>query len=163
MRHYTFDTSGFSGTLTTGQVYDLSKSPSGPKLDIRGAASYIQNTGDTFFNFEGDEQRYKFSTWTLTGSATLFNNIALPNSALLRPYIQGYVRQEVGYSNKLVSALVGDPHKITHYDQPHTYGGVDLGLTYTQGKMTLGAAAYFDGSLDEKTFGARLGASWKLN
>ena len=45
----------------------------------------------------------------------------------------------------------------------HTYGGVDLGATYTLGNMTLGAAAYYDMSADDRTFGGRLGASWKLN
>ena len=52
---------------------------------------------------------------------------------------------------------------LVHYDQAHTYGGVDLGATYTLGKMTLGAAAYYDMSADDRTFGGRLGASWKLN
>jgi hypothetical protein len=163
MRHYAFDTSGFIGSLTAGNVFALSKSPSGPMLDIRGAVGYTQNTGDNFFNFEGDEQKYKFSTWTVTGSATLFANVALQNSALLRPYIQGYVRQEVAYNNKAFTQKVGDPVIMVHWDQPHTYGGVDVGTTYTLGKMTLGAAAYYDMSADDRTFGGRLGASWKLN
>jgi hypothetical protein len=40
---------------------------------------------------------------------------------------------------------------------------VDAGLTYALGKMTLGAAIYYEGSADERTLGGRLGASWKLN
>jgi hypothetical protein len=163
VRHYKFDTSGFNGSLTAGNVFPLSRSPSGPMLDLRGAVGYTQSTGDNFFNFEGDEQKYKFSTWTLTGSATLFANVTLQNSALLRPYIQGYVRQEVGYNNKLFAHVVGDPPDLVHWDQAHTYGGVDIGATYTLGNMTLGAAAYVDGSADELTLGGRLGASWKLN
>jgi hypothetical protein len=163
LRRYTFDTSGYIGSLTAGQVFPLSKSPSGPMLDLRAAAGYTQNTGDNFFNHNGDELKFKFSTWTLTASATLFSNIAMPNSALLRPYMQGYVRQEVGYNNKAFTQKVGDPVLMVHWDQAHTYGGVDVGATYTLGKMTLGAAAYVDGSADELTFGGRLGASWKLN
>ena len=167
-RHYSYDTSGFTGSLTAGQVFPLSKSASGPMLDLRAAVGYTQNTGESFFNFEGDEQKYKFSTWTLTGSATLFWNITQSNAALLRPYIQGYVRQEIGYNNKLHFTIAfpdpGDPKSgLVHWDQAHTYGGVDLGATYTLGKMTLGAAAYYDMSADDRTFGGRLGASWKLN
>jgi hypothetical protein len=164
---YTFDTSGFVGSFTAGNVFPLSKSPTGPMLDIRGVASYTQNIGDSFFNDApngGDQQKYKFSMWTLTGSATLFSNITMANSALLRPYVQTYVRQEVGYSSKLHFIEAGGaPAGLVHYEQAHTYGGVDVGATYTQGKMTLGAAAYVDGSADELTFGGRLGASWKLN
>jgi hypothetical protein len=162
-RHYTYNTSGFTGSLTTGHVFPLSKSPSGPMLDLRGAVGYTQNTGDNFFNFENDELKFKFSTWTLTGSATLFANITMQNSALLRPYIQGYVRQEVGYNNKAFTQKVGDPVIMVHWDQPHTYAGVDLGATYALGNMTLGAAAYYDMSADDRTLGGRLGASWKLN
>jgi hypothetical protein len=163
LRRYTFDTSGFVGSFTAGNVFPLSKSPSGPMLDIRGVASYTQNIGDSFFNEFGDQQKYKFSMWTLTGSATLFSNITMANSALLRPYVQTYVRQEVNYSNKLHAIESGSPGNLNHYEQVHTYGGVDVGLTYTLGNMTLGAAVYFDGSVDETTFGGRLGASWKLN
>jgi hypothetical protein len=169
---YNFNTSGFIGTLTAGQVFPLSKSASGPMLDLRGSVSYTQSMSDPFLNTHFDvantsrqEQTYKFSTWTATAAATLFTNITLQNSALLRPYIQGYVRQEIGYNNKLL-VIDQDPTvapDIVHYDQAHTYGGVDVGMTYTLGKMTLGAAAYFDGSTDERTFGGRLGASWKLN
>jgi hypothetical protein len=164
VHRYKFDTSGYMGSLTAGNVFPLSKSPSGPMLDIRGLASYTQNTGDSFFNEFGDQQKYKFSMWTLTGSATLFSNIAMANSALLRPYVQTYVRQEVGYNNKLhFIESGGAPAGLVHYEQAHTYGGVDLGATYAVGNMTLGAAAYYDMSADDRTFGGRLGASWKLN
>ena len=37
------------------------------------------------------------------------------------------------------------------YDQAHLYGGVDAGLSYILGNMTLGAAIYFEGSSDERT------------
>jgi hypothetical protein len=169
---YNFNTSGFIGTLTAGQVFPLSKSGTGPMLDLRGSVSYTQSMSDPFLNTHFDlvnnsrqEQTYKFSTWTATAAATLFSNITLQNSALLRPYIQGYVRQEIGYNNKLL-VIDQDPTVdpvMVHFDQAHTYGGVDVGATYTLGNMTLGAAAYFDGSADERTFGGRLGASWKLN
>jgi hypothetical protein len=168
LRRYDFDTHGFIGSLTAGHVFALSRSSTGPMLDIRGVASFTQNTGETFANFEGDLQKYTFSMWTLTGSATLFTNITLQNSALLRPYIQGYVRQEIAYSNKLAFDLASptppDPKSgFVHWDQAHTYAGVDLGVTYTLGKMTLGSAIYYDGSGDERTLGGRLGMSWKLN
>jgi hypothetical protein len=163
LRLYNFDTTGFMGSLTAGHVFALSRSPTGPMLDLRGVASYMQSLGDTFINFEGGTQTWTFSTWTLTGSATLFANVPVQNSALLRPYVQGYVRQEVGYRNKLqVVSLTGTIENILH-DQAHTYGGVDAGLTYALGKMTLGAAIYYEGSADESTLGGRLGASWKLN
>ncbi len=166
-RTYKYGTHGLVSSLTAGHVFPLSSSPSGPMLDLRGAAGYTQNIGDTFANFQGDLQTWKFSTWTLTGSATIFANIGLQNSGLLRPYIQGYVRQEVGYRNELRFDLF-DPTEIpntgtVHYGQAHTYGGVDLGLTYTQGNLTLGSAVYFDGSADERTLGGRISAAWKFN
>ena len=162
---YKFNTSGFISTGTVGQVFPLSKSASGPMLDLRGSVSYTQNIGESFLNYTGDTQKYKYMTWTGTGGVTLFSNIALQNSALLRPYIQGYIRQEFGYSNKLVAEENGGGplSGIRHYDQAHTYGGVDVGATYALGNMTLGAAAYYDISADDRTFGGRLGASWKLN
>ncbi len=49
------------------------------------------------------------------------------------------------------------------YDQAHVYGGVDAGLSYVHGGMTLGAAVYYEGSSDERTLGGRVGMSWKLN
>jgi hypothetical protein len=164
---YKFDTVGFIGTATVGQVFPLSAASTGPMLDLRGSLNYTANIGDSFFNVHvydpgGVKQTYKFFTWTATGSATLFANIAMPNAALLRPYLQAYVRQEFGYSNKLSI----DDHgtfDTNHYDQAHTYGGVDLGATYALGNMTLGASIYYDGSADERTVGGRLGASWKLN
>jgi hypothetical protein len=171
MRRYHFDTSGFIGTLTGGNVFKLTGSPTGPLLDIRGAASYVQNTGDAFVNQindpDPDQQKYKFATWTVTASATLFTNIAMQNSGLLRPYLQTYVRQELDYRNKLSFVLdvntAGATPGHLNYQQAHTYGGVDTGLTYTQGKMTVGAATYIDWSGDEFTWGGRVGASWKLN
>jgi hypothetical protein len=163
LRRYDYDTSGFIGTLTAGHVFALSASPTGPMLDLRASGSYTQNIGNTFANFEGDLQKWTFSTWTLTGSATLFSNIPLQNSALLRPYLQGYVRQEIDYRNKLAFNLIAGGSGIVLYDQAHTYGGVDLGLTYTLGNMTLGSAIYYDASADESTLGGRLGISWKLN
>jgi hypothetical protein len=162
---YKFNTSGFISTGTVGQVFPLSASPSGPMLDLRGSVSYTQNIGESFLNYTGDTQKYTFMTWTGTGAATLYSNITLQNSALFRPYIQGYLRQEFGYSNKLhAEENGGGPLSgIFHYKQAHTYGGVDLGATYALGNMTLGAAAYYDMSADDRTFGGRLGASWKLN
>jgi hypothetical protein len=173
MRRYHFDTGGFMSSLTTGYVFQLTGSPTGPLLDLRGALSYTQNIGDSFLNQaipvdnpDPDQQKYKFSTWAVTGSATLFTNIATQNSGLLRPYLQTYVRQEIDYRNKLRFILdvntAGATPGLVSYEQAHTYGGVDTGLTYTQGNMTLGAAAYIDWSGDEFTVGGRLGASWKL-
>ena len=164
---YKFDTAGFVGMGTVGQVFQLSSSASGPMLDLRGSASYTANFSDPFLNVHvfdpgGVEQKYTFSTWALTGSATVFSNISLQNSALFRPYVQAYVRQEVGYNNRLRFVDTGVPG-IVHYDQAHTYGGVDLGATYTLGNMTMGAAIYYDASADDRTLGGRLGASWKLN
>jgi hypothetical protein len=107
--------------------------------------------------------KFKFSTWTLTGSATLFANITMQNSALLRPYIQGYVRQEVGYNNKALYAEGRRPGDYGALGPAAHVRGVDLGATYALGNMTLGAAAYYDMSADDRTLGGRLGASWKLN
>lgn len=162
-RRYQFDTAGFVTSATAGQVFALSGSPAGPMLDLRGSLGYTQNTGDTFANFQGDEQTWTFSTWTLTGSATLFANVPLQNASVLRPYVQAYVRQELDYRNKLHFHLNNGEVGNVYYDQAHTYGGADLGLTYAIGKMTLGAALYYEASADDRTFGGRVGASWKLN
>jgi len=89
--------------------------------------------------------------------------MTLQGGALLRPYIQGYVRQEWGYDNRLDFVLVGSPPDVNHYDQAHTYGGVDGGFTYTQGNTTFGAAVYYEASGSERTLGGRLGMSQKLD
>lgn len=163
LRRYSYDTRGFLGSLTVGQVLPISSSPSGPKLDVRAVGSYVRNVGDTFANFQDDEQTWTFSTWTLTGSATLFANIALQNSAILRPYVQGYLRQEMDYRNKLRFELNTGETGTVQFDQAHLYGGVDAGLSYVLGKMTLGAAVYYEGSGDERTLGGRVGMSWLFN
>ena len=112
-----------------------------------------------------------FSTWTATAAATLFSNLALQNNSLLRPYIQGYVRQELGYRNEVetVASVAGlgvvplGTIGNQRYQQDHLYGGVDAGLTYTQGNTTVGAAIYYEASGDERTLGGRLGMSQKLD
>src|SRR5262245_30785150 len=96
---YNFDTAGVIATVTAGQVFELA-GKSGPKLDLRGSLGYTHNVGDTFTNVFADQQKYTFSSWTGTGTATLFTNMALSDGALLRPSIAGYIRQEEGYHNK---------------------------------------------------------------
>ena len=49
------------------------------------------------------------------------------------------------------------------YEQKHRYGGVDGGLTYTQGNTTFAAAMYYEGSGSEHKLGGRLGVSQKLD
>ncbi len=90
--------------------------------------------------------------------------MTLQGNALLRPYIQGYVRQEFGYRNSFM-AIQSDGFFLGNFlqTQAHTYGGVDAGLTYTQGNTTVGAAIYYEASGDERTLGGRLGMSQKLD
>jgi outer membrane immunogenic protein len=159
---YSFNTAGFIGTLTAGQVFDLA-GKSGPKLDVRGSIGYTHNVGDTFSNVFTDTQRYTLSTFTGTGGVTLFTNMVLQDKSLLRPYIQGYVRQEWGYDNKLNFNIVGSGPGTVQYDQAHLYGGVDGGVAYVQGNTTLGASIYYEGSGSERTLGGRLGVSQKLD
>jgi len=160
---YNFNTAGIIAIATAGHVIDLGGGTSGPKLDLRGSIGYTHNAGDRFTNISGDQQQYTFSTWTGTAGLTLFSNMTLQGGALLRPYIQGYVRQEWGYDNRLDFVLVGSPPDVNHYDQAHTYGGVDGGFTYTQGNTTFGAAVYYEASGSERTLGGRLGMSQKLD
>ena len=175
VNRYRFDTMGFIGSMTTGKVFDLAGA-SGPKLDLRGSIAYTQVTSDPFKNITkglpddptddggGFQQKYWFSTWTGTAAATLFANMPMENSALFRPYIQGYVRQEWDYRNTIAAT---DPENgaVTRagLDQRHLYGGLDAGFTYALDKMTVGAAIYYEASGDEATVGGRIGASWKLN
>jgi hypothetical protein len=173
---YKFDTVGFMGTVTGGQVFDLTPGASGLKLDVRGSVSYIQNIGDRYTTTGftkavpptgANQLKFLFSTWTGTGALTLFNNVTLPNNALLRPYIMSYIRQEWSYENAVEALVNNDPapptFERTVVQQAHTYGGLDLGLTYALDKMTLGAAIYYESSADDNTLGGRLGMSWKLN
>jgi outer membrane immunogenic protein len=160
---YNFDTAGVIATVTGGQVFELA-GKSGPKLDVRGSLGYTHNVGDTFTNVFADQQKYTFSSWTGSGTATLFTNMTLADGALLRPYIAGYIRQEWGYRNKLFAIqsngeILGD----FFYQQKHLYGGIDAGLTYAQGDTTFGASFYYEGSGDERTLGGRLGVSQKLD
>jgi outer membrane immunogenic protein len=159
---YNFNTTGFIGTVTAGQVFDLGNA-SAPKLDVRGSVRYTHNDGDRFSNVFGDQQKYWFSSWAGTVGATLFANMSLENNALLRPYIQGYVRQEWGYRSGFDFTLVGQPADTNRQDQAHLYGGVDAGLTYAIGNMTYGAAIYYEASGDERTLGGRVGMSVKLD
>jgi outer membrane immunogenic protein len=161
---YNFNTSGFIGTLTAGQVFDLGGGPSAPKLDLRGSLGYTHNSGDPFKNVLGDQQKYTFSTWVGTGAATLFSNMALSEGAFLRPYIQGYVRQEWGYRSQF-EAIQSDGVflGVFRQDQKHLYGGVDAGVTYSQNDTTFGASIYYEASGDEGSLGGRLGLSQKLD
>jgi outer membrane immunogenic protein len=159
---YNFNTTGFIGTMTAGRIFDLGDA-SAPKLDLRGSVSYTNNVGDRFLNVREAQQKYWFSTWTGTVGATLFSNINLENNALLRPYIQGYARQEWNYSSGFDFQEVGDPAGTNRQDQAHLYGGVDAGLTYAIGNMTYGAAIYYEASGDQRTLGGRLGMSVKLD
>lgn len=173
VNRYKFDTTGFIGTVIAGKVFDLTGA-SGPKLDVRGSIGHTRNTADPFVNINngnpaapedngGHIQKYKFSTWNGTAAATLFANLSMPNDAMLRPYIQGSVRQEWHYRNVIEATSPEGILTRTAFDQRHLYGGVDVGLTYTQGNMTLGSSVYFEGSGDERSIGARLRASWQLN
>src|SRR5215471_18792029 len=159
---YNFNTTGFIGSVTAGQIFDLGDA-SAPKLDLRGSVSYTNNVGDRFLNVREAQQKYWFSTWTGTVGATLFSNINLENNALLRPYIQGYARQEWNYRSGFDFQEVGEPAGTSRRDQAHLYGGVDAGLTYAIGNMTYGAAIYYEGSGDQRTLGGRLGMSVKLD
>jgi outer membrane immunogenic protein len=158
---YTFNTAGFIATVAAGQVVDLA-GPSGPKLDLRGSVGYTHNSGERFKNVFGNEQEYTFSTWSGTAAATLFSNMPLSDGAVLRPYIQGYVRQEWGYRSGF-DALVDGTSQTIRLEQDHLYGGVDVGLTYSQGSTTFGAALYYEASGDDHTLGGRLGLSQKLD
>ncbi len=158
---YSFDTSGFIGTATAGHVFDLA-GPSGPKFDLRGSIGYTDHRGDWFNANDNHKQKYTFSTWTGTGMVTLFSNVVTQNGGLLRPYVSGYVRQEFGYKNHLSVIEPAGTFVSVDSDQAHTYGGLDVGMTYALGSMTVGAAVYTEFSGDERTLGGRLGASWQL-
>ncbi len=166
VNRYKFDTAGLIGTMTTGRVFDL-PGLAGAKLDLRGSLGYTRNNSDPFLNINkggGDvEQRYSFSTWNGTASATLFTTLAMPNNAVLRPYIQGYLRQEWRYRNIIDATEPGADTVRTILGQKHLYGGVDIGATYAIDKTTFGAAVYYEASGDDRTFGGRIGMSWKLN
>ncbi len=172
INRYEFNTSGFMGTAAAGRVFDLAGA-SGPKLDLRGSVSYIQNIGDRFATVTHDAdgsviplaaQKYTFSTWTGTAGVTLFTNMTLQNNALLRPYIQALVRQEWDYRNQIHTIEFGGADLGTfRFQQAHLYGGLSAGLTYNLDKMTLGAAVYTELSGDELSLGGRVGVSWKLN
>jgi hypothetical protein len=163
VHNYKFDTSGFISSLTAGKVFPLAGT-SGPMLDLRGSVGYTQNQTDPFLNVFGDQFKVKFSSWTATAAVTVFQNITMQNSAVLRPFLQGYVRQEFGYDYKLAFTQSGSgAFTLTAYDQPHTYAGVDAGVSYVVKNMTLGASAYVEASSAERVFGARLRASWEFN
>ena len=162
-QRYNFNTSGFIGTLTAGQIFDLGGA-SGPKLDLRGSVGYTRSNSAKFFNVHQNEFDFSFSTWTGTVGLTLFSNMVLQNNAILRPYINGYVRQEWNYHNGLTVTESGSGDmSITAYEQAHRYAGVDAGLTYVQGNTTYGAAIYYEASGDERSLGGRLGMSMKLD
>ncbi|MFZ0850506.1 MAG: hypothetical protein WAO08_15005, partial [Hyphomicrobiaceae bacterium] len=121
---YNFNTAGFIGTLTAGQILELG-GPAGPKLDLRGSVGYVHNSGDPFKNVFGNDQKYTYSTWTGTAAATLFTNMPLADGAFLRPYIQGYVRQEWNYRSGFDFFVDEETFGTIRHEQKHLYGGVD--------------------------------------
>lgn len=164
LHRYRYDTSGFIGTLTAGKVFALTSAPSGPMLDLRGSVGYTQNDGESFKNVFGDSLDVDFSTWNGTVGATVFANMVMGNSAVLRPYVQASFRQEWDYVNEIRFIQAGSGAlAVTAYQQDHSYLGLDAGLTYTIEKMTVGGSVYVDGSADDETLGGRLGASWTFN
>ena len=160
---YQFDTSSFIGSFTAGSVLPLSTSPSGLNLDIRGSIGYTRFNSDRFLSFSGNEFKMSFETWVGTASVTLFANLPMPNNAVLRPYVQAYVRQEFGYDNRLAFTENQGPSSLTAYDQSHTYPGLDIGANYAFQNMSVAGAIYYEGSADERTLGGRVGVSWRLN
>lgn len=169
VNRYRFDTQGFIGTVTAGKVFDLAGA-TGPKLDLRGTVGYTRSTADPFKminnisapNLNGTVQEYTFSTWTGKAAVTLFSNIAMQNNAVLRPFIHAHIRQEWDYQNVIEARLPDGTFERAAFDQHNLYGGLDAGVTYEQGNLTVGAAVYAEASGDERTLGGRLGASWKL-
>lgn len=161
VHHFKYDTAGFVGNLTAGKVFTISAA--GPMLDLRGSVGYTRHDGDRFLNNFGDAYDTEFSTWTGKAGATLFTNSVLENGAVLRPYLQGYLRQEWDYDNEVDLVRNGDLARVVaSYDQDHFHGGFDAGVTYNLDHMTLSAATYSEWSGDERTLGARVGASWLL-
>jgi outer membrane immunogenic protein len=155
-------------SLTAGKVFPLggSKAGTGPMLDLRGSVAYTHAVGNPFLNVHSDQQKYTFSTWTGSAGATLFVNQTLANNAILRPYIQGYVRHEWGYTNEFTAIEAiqtgGTPLGTFSFDQDHFYKGVDVGLTYALQNMVFSASLYAESSADETTYGGRLGLGWKF-
>ena len=95
VRHYSTNTSGLISSTSTGYVFDLASMQNGLKLDLRGTLAYARHDTDAFADEVGASRGFTFSTWTGTLGATLFANIAMQNSAVLRPYAQAYYRQEL--------------------------------------------------------------------
>lgn len=164
LNRYDFDTAGFIGMATAGHVFDLSSGASAPKLDLRGTVAYVRNDGDVFENVFRDEQEYSFSTWTGTIALTLFSNMVVGDGASLSPYVQGYVRHEWDYESKFAAQEFQGPFLgVRSFEQAHTYGGVDAGLTYSIKNAKFGGSIYGEASSDEATIGGRIGATFLLN
>jgi outer membrane immunogenic protein len=162
---YRYNTAGYMATLTAGKVFQLTNSKSGPMLDFRSSFAYSNNFGSRFVNVHGDDQAYTFSTKTVTSGVTLFANMALQDNAVLRPYVNAYVRREWGYHNDFDANEFRGPALGQFFggDQAHVYGGLDAGISYVKNNVTVATAIYYERSTDEKTLGGRLGVSWKLD
>lgn len=159
-----YDTSGFTASGTAGNVFALSSSPQGLMLDVRGTIAYAENESDRFLNTFGDAFELEYSTWTGTGALMLFSNLTVQDNAVLRPFVQGYVRREWDYHNEIeFTGSNNFAFSQTAFDQSHTYAGIDTGVSYAVQNVTVGGSVYVEGSSDEETVGGRLGATWKLN
>jgi outer membrane immunogenic protein len=167
VNHYSYDTASVVASLTAGKVFPLGgKAGSGPMLDLRGSIAYTHAVGNPFLSARSDQQKYTFSTWTGSAGATLFVSQTLANNAIFRPYIQGYVRHEWGYTNEFTAIEAiqfgGTPLGTFSFDQSPFYRGVDAGFTYAFQNMVFSASLYAESSDDETTYGGRLGLGWKF-
>jgi hypothetical protein len=156
-RHYDLGSEGGIGTIVAGHVFDL-PGTTGLKLDARAALSYSSHSTEG----AADGEKGNFSSFWQTSSLMLYSLNQMPDGAVLKPYAQVNAKYLFDYDNT-VKFLLASGVATTRFNQDNFYLGGELGVNHIKGAYTFGAAAYYEASKDETTFGGRFGVSIQLN
>jgi hypothetical protein len=157
-----YDTHGVVSSTVSGHVFDLDKSRTPLRLDVRGGILYSNVRGDWFSDPSGQLLHPSTQQWIASLSAMVFQEWALSRSETLRPYIKAGLREQLSYVNKEDENLLGalDTYR---FSQSGTLGTAEIGFDYAFSNVTITGALYGEKAVDQATIGGRLGAKFALD
>ncbi len=165
------DTRGATGNFAIGQVFDLTggQNGGGVKLDLRPGIGFTKSGCEMPVRDEG-VLKPNYSSVNASLSAMVFSNLPMANG-FLTPYLQSTVKHQFAYKNavdnigrpQFFEGIPLDTKEFTTFEQSHSHLESELGVNYTSGNISFGAAAYYSVSSDEQTVGGRLGLTIRTN
>ncbi|MCC7251898.1 autotransporter domain-containing protein [Hyphomicrobium sp.] len=154
---YSYDVSGYFTNSVIGYTFDWPGT--GWRFDLRGGLGHYDVSTDSF-TFVNNPAAGKIKgvaeAWSGSITGTLFTLVETDGGGVLRPYVLA------SYKNVFDEEIEVKGDFVAEFEQADDFGKVELGFDYVKGALTYGAAAYTEFSEDEKTIGARLGVSVKL-